>query len=122
RFGRGTVLRSLVDAPLYDSQAREEVPVVQIASVVDERGLSVFALNRDPSGQPVRLSGTLRDFPAARSASHQVLSHPDLKAVNSAAQPENVTPRMAEEAPVVDGGTFAAVLPSYSWNVIRFEF
>jgi len=121
-LGRGTVLRSLVEAPLYDSKARDEVPVIKIASVVDEEGLTVFAVNRDPSGQPLRLSGTLRSFPGIGSAQHQVLAHPDLKASNSADQPENVAPRDAESAPVLDGETFTAELPPYSWNVIRFGF
>ncbi len=122
QLGRGTVLRTLLDCPAYDCKVREGVPLVSAASVVDENGLSVFALNRDPSGQPVELSATLRCFPAVRAARHQVLSHPDLKAVNTADQPENVAPRPADAAPIVEEGGFTAVLPPYSWNVLRFDF
>jgi alpha-N-arabinofuranosidase len=121
RLGRGTVLQSLVSAPVYDSTLREAVPIVMIASTVDAEGLSVFVVNRAPSGEPVRLAGCLRSFPALRSAKHQVLSHSDLKAFNTADQPDNVTPRAAD-APTLDGATFTAVLPAYSWNVLRFEF
>jgi alpha-L-arabinofuranosidase len=121
-LARGTVLRSLVDAPVYDCRVRDAVPVVQIASVADDRGLAVLAVNRDPEGKPVHLTGDLRGFPGVRSARHQVLSHPDLKAVNTADQPENVAPRAAATAPKVDGATFTAELPAHSWNVLRFEF
>jgi alpha-L-arabinofuranosidase len=122
RLGRGTVLQSLVEAPVYDSQVRDEVPTVSVASVADEKGLSVFALNRDPSGQSVQLSARLRSFPALRGAKHQVLAHPDLKAFNTADQPDNIAPRAADTAPVVEGETVTATLPAYSWNVLRFEF
>jgi len=30
--------------------------------------------------------------------------------------------KLAETVPTLDGETFAAVLPAYSWNVLRFEF
>lgn len=121
RWGRGTVLQSLVDAPVYDSKAREEVPVVKVASVADETGLTVFAVNRQPEGQPVQLSTLLRGFPAIRSARHEVLSHPDLKAVNSAAEPEEVAPRSAARPPRVEGERLTAELPPYSWNVLRLD-
>lgn len=121
RLGRGTVLQSLLSAPTYDAKIREQVPVVTVASTVDEQGLSVFAVNRDPSGQPVQLTGQLRSFPALRSASHQAMSHSDLKAFNTADQPNNVAPRTVEN-PMVEGETFTATLPAYSWNVLRFEF
>ena len=122
QWGRGTVLQSVVNAPTYDTKARDKVAVVQTASVVSEAGLTIFALNRDPSGQPVELTGTLRAFPNVGSASHEVLSHSDLKAVNTAEQPENVAPRAADTTPTLDGESFTATLPPYSWNVLRFNF
>jgi alpha-N-arabinofuranosidase len=123
RWGRGTVLRSLVDAPLYDSKARDAVPVVKVAATMDEHGLTVFAVNRDPAGQPVRLSGRLRGFSfAAGSAQHQVLTHPDLKAINTADRPDNVAPRAADRAPAMDGTELTVELPAHSWNVIRLGF
>jgi alpha-L-arabinofuranosidase len=122
-LGRGTALQSLLEAPTYQCAIREEVPVVKAASVMDEQGITVFAVNRDPSGQPVQLAGALRGFDRLVSGKHQVLAHADLKAVNTAEQPENVAPRLAENPPTVEGDEgFVAELPPYSWNVIRFEF
>jgi alpha-L-arabinofuranosidase len=119
-FGQGTALRTLLNAPLYDSKARQGVPVVQAASTASDDGLTIFAINRDLDGQPVQLNGTLRGFSALAKATHQVLTHADLKAVNTADAPEAVTPGAASDAPTVDGESFTAVLPPYSWNVLRF--
>lgn len=120
RYGRGSVLRSVVDAPRYDSKAREGVPVVAVASVAGAEGITVFAVNRDPQGQPVQITGTLRGFGAVKSATQSVLQHADLKAINTADTPDAVTPQPAETAPTVAEGGFTAVLPPYSWNVLRF--
>jgi alpha-L-arabinofuranosidase len=120
-LGRGTVLRSLMSAPAYDSTLREGVSVVKIASVVDDQGLTVFAVNRDPSGEPVQLTGTLRSFDPVRSARHESLWHTDLKAANTADRPDNVSPA-PRPSPAVGDGTFAAELPPYSWNVLRFDY
>jgi alpha-N-arabinofuranosidase len=89
---------------------------------VDEGGLTVFAVNRDPSGHPLQLAGTLRGFPKLTSATHEVLSHPDLKAVNSADNPNNVRPCKTDANPSIDGESICAILPPLSWNVIRFAF
>jgi alpha-N-arabinofuranosidase len=122
-LGRGAVLRSMVTAPVYDSKARAAAPVVQLASVLGESGVTLFALNREPAGNPVTLEGTLRGFDAVRSAQQSILSHPDLKAVNTADAPNAVAPRPAETPPSLDDGErFSAVLPPYSWNVLRFAF
>jgi alpha-N-arabinofuranosidase len=119
-LGRGTVLRSLLKAPAYDCDLRDQVPAVMVASVADGDSLTVFAVNRDSEGRPVQLSGVLRGFERFGAATHQVLAHPDLKAVNTADQPEHVAPRSADEPPVLADGGFTAVLPPYSWNVLRF--
>lgn len=121
QYGRGTVLQSLVKAPLYDSKIRERVPIVTVASTVDEKGVSIFALNRDPAGQAVDFKGDLRTFPAFREAWHQALSHADLKAVNTADAPDNVA-MQSQPTPKVEGGKFEAILPGHSWNLLRFEF
>ena len=121
QLGRGTVLRSLLRAPSYDCDLRDGVPVVSAASVADADTLTVFAVNRDPEGRPVELSGALRGFERFGRATHQVLAHPDLKAVNTADQPENVSPQASAEAPTLAEGGFTVVLPPYSWNVLRFS-
>jgi len=121
RFGRGTVLQSLLKAPEYHNMVRDNVPIVKCAAVINEQGLTVFAINRDPEGVPVTLEGSMRRFPAARSVQHTVLSHSDLMATNSAEAPDRVAPRSAEQDPTFDRASFSVVLPPYSWNVIHFS-
>jgi alpha-N-arabinofuranosidase len=53
-----------------------------------------------------------------RVVEHITLTHPDLKATNTAARPDNVVPRANGDA-AVDGGRLTASLPAASWNVIR---
>ena len=53
------------------------------------------------------------------AGTHTVLAHSDLKSINTADQPGNIAPRPADQPPVWDDTTFTAVLPPYSWNVIR---
>jgi alpha-N-arabinofuranosidase len=120
-YGRGTVLQTVLQAPTYHSKVREDVPIVKAASVIDSNGLTIFALNRDASGEPITLMGSLRRLPHARSVEHSVLCHADLKAVNSAERPDTLAPRPAEQTPVFEKDSFTAVLPAYSWNVIRFS-
>ena len=120
-WGGGTALHSLVKAPTYHSKSRDEASIVLIASVVQNDTLTVFAVNREPSGESVELKGILRGFATAKSAEHSILIHPDLKAINTADAPNTVAPQAAGIVPKLEGETFTATLPPYSWNVIRFS-
>jgi alpha-N-arabinofuranosidase len=121
QWGQGTALRSHVKSPTYTSKSRDNADIVTVASVVQGDTLTVFAVNREPSGQPVELKGVLRGFAGVKSAEHSVLKHSDLKIANTADAPNAVAPQAAETIPVLAGETFTAVLPGYSWNVIRFS-
>jgi len=116
--GRGTVLRTEVRCPTYDSASRAAAPVVQAVAVHDGEAITVFALNRDPSGSPAALEATLRGFESFRTTSHTVLRHEDLKAVNTSQAPETVVP-VDLVPPEYADGTLRATLPPYSWNVLR---
>lgn len=121
RFGRGVSLKPVITAPVYDSKAREAAPIIQTAAVVNEEGVTLFAVNRDPAGDAVELKITLRAFGSAREISHSVLSNSDLKATNTADAPETVSPFAAPVAPQQDGETLTVTLPAFSWNVIRLR-
>lgn len=119
-YGRGTVLQPIVQAPLYDSKAREGVPIVQAAVVLGEKYLTLFAVNRDPGGETIHLNGEIRGSAPLVSVEQSVLSHPDLKAVNTAGAPNAVAPVVSATEPTLDRTAFSVELPAYSWNVIRF--
>lgn len=121
QLGRGTTLQSVVKAPTYDCAEREGVSIVTVASVLGDGKVTVFAVNRDPSGQPVQLTCDLRGFENAVDAQHWFLSHPDLHAVNTADAPHTVSPILAPKSPVLEPSSFTAILPPYSWNVIHIS-
>ncbi|MFM7323107.1 MAG: alpha-L-arabinofuranosidase C-terminal domain-containing protein, partial [Armatimonadota bacterium] len=92
--------------------------VVQAVAVHDGEAITVFALNRDPNGAPAELDATLRGFGEFRTVRHTVLRNDDLKAVNTAEAPETVIP-VEWATPEFRDGFLRAILPPYSWNVLR---
>ena len=122
RSAGGTVLQSVVKAPKYDSATRDQASIVHLASIRNRDSVVIFALNREPSGSTVELSGLLRGFDEFHTVRHTVLSHPDLKAANSADAPDVVVPRASDvPATLSCGSKFTAVLPGYSWSVIELR-
>ena len=115
RFGRGVSLRTEIDCPAYDAGAYGETPYLEAVATADEGAgtLTLFAVNR--ADEPLSLTPDLRGFPSPRLLSHTVLRSDDLKAVNTADDPERVKP---EALPISD----AVVLPPKSWNVLRYAF
>ena len=94
------------------------MPLIDSTATVDDDGtVTVFAVNRDPA-EDSALTLDLRSFGDLKRASHIVMHHDDVKAVNTEEDPSNVSPK---EIPVgtPDGGKLEVLLPRLSWNVIR---
>lgn len=119
RFGRGEALDLRVQSPVYSDREFGDVPYLESVAVHDPVGetLTVFAVNRNLD-QSLQIDGDARAFANYRVAEHILLTHADLKAANSADQPDHVTPRPGGDA-VLEGGRLTASLPPASWNVIR---
>jgi alpha-N-arabinofuranosidase len=117
-FGRGAALLPVIDGPSYGTSGHPAVPCLEAAAVLDEaaEALTIFAVNRAAGGD-LELECDLRAFRCCRGVEHFVLTHPDRKAVNTAAR-QNVAPASAAP-PVVEAGRLDARLPALSWNVIR---
>lgn len=120
-YGRGTVLQTAIQSPVYDRKDFEAVPYVESAAVFDEANgsLTIFAVNRDPDSEIV-FDVHLRDFDGYRIEQHIVLDGPDLKAVNTISNPKAVQPRDKEGGEISDG-ELTTSLPGASWNVIRLK-
>jgi len=119
RFGRGVALDVSPQSPSYDDATFDAVPYLEAVATWDEatQSLTLFALNRDlESALP--LEGDVRAFPGYRVIEHTTLTHNDLKATNTATNPNNVAPRANGDACCSDG-QISATLPPASWNVIR---
>ena len=132
RFGRGDVLRTVVDCETYattynDPRGADDhqmhmpaVPYLKLAAVrTDDGGLSLFALNRDLHDE-MQLEVRIGGF--SRLAVHEAttLHDGDLKAVNTSAAPDRIRPVPLDSAELRDD-VFRAVLPAASWSVIRLQ-
>lgn len=117
-FGNGTVLNTLVNAPVYDSKYGD-TPYLDCVIVDNEEAeeLVIFAVNKDLE-EDMEVTCDLRQYADYKVKEHIVLHDEDLKAVNTEEDPFRIRPE-ANGTSAMDGGQFAAVLKHKSWNVIR---
>ncbi len=117
-LGRGMALRPVIDCPTYACKDFDQVPLVDAAATMaDDGSVTIFAVNRSLT-EAIALDTDLRAFGDLRVAEHSVLHHDDVKAVNTEAAPDTVTP-VTGDAGQMDGGKLQITLPALSWNVIR---
>jgi len=116
RYGRGTSLMPILSSPLYESRRFGDVPMVDTAAVLRDDGtLALFVVNRSLT-EDLELDVDLRAFGDLKLIDHVMLTHTDLKAVNTEANPNNVAP-VKGNGGVVDGGKFTAKLNKLTWNM-----
>lgn len=89
RYGRGTVLNTVVKAPVYESKTYGAAPYLDSVMVYNEEDeeLVLFAVNKSLE-EDMELTCDLRQFADYRIKEHVVLSHEDMKAVNTEACPK----------------------------------
>jgi alpha-N-arabinofuranosidase len=132
RFGRGTVLRTLVESDTYDSSYYDprdvqeltfpvpDVPYLKVAAVAGEGGsLSLFLLNRDLK-QEIEVSVEARSFGHLVVSQAIELRHDDLQATNTKDAPERVKPAPLQDG-TIDAGRLRVRLKPASWNVIHLS-
>ncbi|MFC5467976.1 alpha-N-arabinofuranosidase [Cohnella suwonensis] len=120
-FGRGTALVPLVQSPKYDTKAITDIPYLESIAVYNEEAgeATIFAVNRDLN-ESLPFEADLRSFGNCQVIEHLVLEHADLKATNTARNPDNVAPHARGNAQA-DGSKVSSVLGKASWNVIRVK-
>jgi alpha-N-arabinofuranosidase len=121
RFGRGTALNLQVSSPGYDAAVADNVPYVDISGVHDQQNnvITFFAVNRHAT-ESIDLDVALQGFAAGQVVDHQVMTHSNLQAVNTAAEPNAVVPKKGTGATVSDG-KLSVKLPPYSYQMIRVQ-
>ena len=120
QYGRGTVLKAVVQSPVYDCSDYEGVPTIDTAATLSDDGsVTVFCVNRDLS-EPCLLDLDLRSFGDLRMTDHIVLHHDDVKAINTEENPFNVAPATLPLTEL-DSGRAQIPIPPLSWNVLRFS-
>ena len=120
RLARGNVLRLVTECDTFAAGEYPRAPLLLASAVHDPQsgGLSVFALNRAP--EPMALSVELRGMKEVAVIESLELRHDDLKAVNTAQQPDAVAP-VAHPAFTCGDGRLAATLKPLSWNVFALR-
>ena len=119
RYGRGTVLQTLVNAPVYESPTYGDAPYLDSILVWNQEHeeLTLFAVNKHLQ-EDMEICCDLRQFDGYQIAEHQVLTHTNLKAVNTETSPLEVAPVSGTNAEL-DSGRLHAILPKHSWQMIR---
>ncbi len=121
-LGRGTVLNTIVSSPKYDSKDFTDVPVIDTIAVENEQDgeLVIFAVNKDMQDS-VLLECSLNQYGNYKIVEHIVMEGYDIKAVNSAATPNNVVPFVKTGTAEVKDNVLQVKLSNLSWNVIRLK-
>jgi len=119
-YGRGTVLNTRINAPFYES-SHGDAPYLDCVCIMDEENasLTLFAVNKDLEDS-MELACDLRQFEGYQVKKHIVLTHSDLKAINTEEQPDCVTPHANGNAKLEDG-YLKTILCSKSFHVIHME-
>ena len=131
RYGRGQVLRAEIDSPSYEARYNDPrgpidqwyqltAPYLKLGAVrQDDGGLTVFAVNRSlEEAMPLEIA--VAGFGGLELAEARALHHPDLDAVNTAADPDQVAPK-ALPGVALAGDRLTATLPPASWNMLRLR-
>lgn len=117
-YGRGTALHTIIDCPVYESKYGD-APYLDSVCIMNEEEETVtfFAVNKDLD-ENMELSCDLRQFADYKMKEHIVLHHPDVNAVNTEIQPDNVTPVIGKDVKI-ENGILKIVLCDKSFHVIK---
>ena len=108
---RGRVMQTRVDCPTYGAGKYGEMPCVEAVAVENGKEITVLAVNRSLT-EDAELNLDLQGWGELRLLEHSRLYSDDLKAVNTADDPERVRPEAG------DGKT----LLRHSWNILRYAY
>ena len=117
RLARGDVLRVEPVGPTYHTDAYGEVPVLDATATHDpETGdLAIFLVNRGTA--PLVVQADVHAVGNPQVAETVLVADEDLRARNSADQPDRVRPRSV--ATSLGNGTLRVELPPVSWAAVR---
>ena len=117
-YGRGVVLNTVINTPIYES-SHGDAPYLDCVCIMDEEkeALTIFAVNKDLK-ESMEFSCDLRQFKDYQVKEHIVLTHKDLKAINTEENPGNVAPVNNGNAKM-DHGVLNALFSDKSFHVIR---
>ena len=117
-YGLGTVLRTEMDCPKYDSEEFSDVPFVESVAIhnEDKSELVIFAVNRSLDNE-IEFDVDMQNFNATSVTSFSELCGHDVKATNTKGN-VNVVPKEGKSA-MLNNNVVSANLAPLSWNMIR---
>jgi len=132
-LGHGNVLRAAVSSPTYSASYLDPrgavenrypipaVPYLKLSAVHDEKAgtLTLFALNRHLEDD-MTVDFVTRGFSKLAAGRAHQLHDQDLRASNTAKQPNRIKPKPLTDLKLKKGGLRATLRPA-SWNVIRLN-
>lgn len=118
KYGRGTVLQSVISSPLYDTKDFTDVPQLESVVTYNEinQEICVFAVNR--GSDDLVINCELRQYEGYSLTEHIAMTSYDMKATNSVEFPNKIHPYNISGT-IVENGILTAKLSGLSWNVIR---
>jgi alpha-L-arabinofuranosidase len=118
-YGRGQVLQPIIQSPQYSTTDFDDVPAIDaVAVLTDEGDTNLFVLNRSLDSE-ITITCDLRAYDNIRLDQHIQLHHHDVYAVNTEANPNNVSPTTTKTFDV-EGKQITLKTSPLSWNVFRF--
>ncbi|MDR7813152.1 arabinosylfuranosidase ArfA [Lacrimispora sp.] len=120
KYGRGIVLKPILNSPRHDTKTHEDVTDIECVAVMNEEKeeLTIFAVNRNIC-QDIELITDMRGMEEYQLLEHIVLEHADLKMCNAAGE-EMVRP-VSTKRSQMNGENLISILGMASWNVIRLR-
>lgn len=117
--GRGTALDLSCECPTYETKIAGDVPYLDVSAVhnEDDQTVTFFIINRHDK-ETLDTSFDLQAFGKPSLSDHQVMSHSDLKAVNSASNPDNVIPSTGDSVQI-DGNNVTVSLAPHTYHMVR---
>ena len=120
RHAHGDVLDVALDADTHETRHGDVTLIDAIATHDSDRGnTAIYMVNRSLD-DPIRVAVDARASAASRIERALTIAGPDLDAVNSSTQPNNVAPRELAEIEM-DGGHITVVLPPASWTLLSLR-
>ena len=119
QYGRGTVLDARIESPTYETRRIKDVPYLETCCVKNDGEITVFAVNRSLD-EDLAIECDLSAFAADSVVEQLFMTNDDMKAINTADNPDNVVPEQGGDAKI-ENGVLTATLGKHSWNVIRIK-
>ncbi len=121
KFGNGVVLQTRISSPEYNTESFGDVPCLEAVAVENgsDGELTIFAVNRSRD-YSLELDCKIDGYGDLDLIEHLVLEHDNIKAKNTAENPDNVSPHSAGDTKVSDNRVISSI-SSLSWNVIRLK-